>query len=415
MDSAGKIAGQGTFDELRNHTGRPSGLSGDITHWMHAQTTADRGQQRTSDSKFTVLQSLLADSDARRQLGDSEVYKYYFASAGRKPIVIFAFAMAVFAFGDAFPNVWLKWWAQANAKAPNTNLDKWLGVYAAIGVISIIALFFGVWQIFVVTITRSGLYFHRLLRQTVSRASMDFFSTVDNGITINRFSQDLQLIDMELPASTMGGAICMAFVVAQAILMSVASKYFAIVLPVIFGMMWIIQKFYLRTSRQMRLLDIEHKAPLYTQVQETLSGLTTIRAFQWERERMKKHYELLDESQRPFYLLYCLQRWLTFSADMVIAVMAIVLITLVVTLREQIGPGFVGIALVNIMAFGLTTKGLILSWVNIEISIGAVARIKNFVASTKSEGYNEGILCDPPENWPTRGHISIQNVDASYP
>lgn len=29
---------------------------------------------------------------------------------------------------------------------------------------------------------------------------MTFHSTVDTGVTINRFSQDLQLIDMELPS-----------------------------------------------------------------------------------------------------------------------------------------------------------------------------------------------------------------------
>lgn len=34
-------------------------------------------------------------------------------------------------------------------------------------------------------------------------APMSFFSNTDTGVTINRFSQDLMLIDMELPISAL--------------------------------------------------------------------------------------------------------------------------------------------------------------------------------------------------------------------
>ena len=203
-------------------------------------------------------------------------------------------------------------------------------------------------------------------------------------------------------------------------MMSIASKYFAIVIPFILFVYYLIQHFYLRTSRQMRFLDIEHKAPLYSQLIETLNGLITIRAFNWQQQAEKRNWSILDDSQRPVYLLFCLQQWLIFSVNMVVAFMAIILISLTTTLREQIGPGYMGIAMINIIGFGETSKALIHTWVELEISIGAVARIKNFVADTeqeevKPEESSEGSDFQLPENWPSSGEIQFSNVSAAYP
>lgn len=82
----------------------------------------------------------------------------------------------------------------------------------------------------------------------------------------------------------------------------------------------------------MRLLDIELKAPLYSQLIETLTGLATIRAFRWEDGNASKNVSILDDSQRPAYLLFCLQRWLTFAVDIVIMFLAMILVVLVTTL-----------------------------------------------------------------------------------
>lgn len=164
----------------------------------------------------------------------------------------------------------------------------------------------------------------------------------------------------------------------------------------------------------MRLLDIEHKAPLYSQLIETLEGLATIRAFRWEDEFEKVNLHRLDDSQRPKYLLACLQSWLTFSVDTVIAVIAVVLIVLVTTLREQIGPGFIGVALTNVLAFSGCVKAIITSWVMLEVSLGAVARVRNFSLTTASEDNSRVQLAEPEGEWPSRGAVELRKVTASY-
>ncbi|KYK57377.1 ABC transporter [Drechmeria coniospora] len=369
-------------------------------------------------------------ANSARQVGDSAVYGFYAKSAGWFTMTSFIISICIFAFCDSFPSVWLKWWAEANLREPNANLGKWLGVYAVLGIGAVCACLFGTWQLFIITINRSGLYFHNLLVDTVSRAPMSFHTTTDSGITVNRFSQDLQLIDMELPAAALGVVIALSFGIAQFILVCVSSRYMAALLPFLLAALYALQHFYLRTARQLRLLDIEYKAPLYTQLMETITGIVTIRAFRWESRSTEKAMQILDTSQQPSYLLYCVQRWITFAVNIVIMLLAVILIVLTTTLREAIGPGYVGIALSNILAFSATMQGTITSWVTLEIALGAVARIRAFEMQVKSEddeaserlleSGRDSHLMEPPTDsagrqWPSRGQIELQDVTCSYP
>ncbi|KAI8221422.1 ABC transporter atnG [Colletotrichum sp. SAR 10_99] len=373
-------------------------------------STSGLGDEKPPEA---VINALEEQADATRQLGDWAMYSFYAKAAGWFSLSMFAGFMIVFAFFDSFPDIWLKWWTEANEQRPNQDLGKWVGVYAALGVGSIVSFFISIWFLFIVIINHSGVYFHSVLLDTTSRAPMSFHSSVDSGVTVNRFSQDLQLIDMELPAAALGVAVGVVFGIARFVMMSVSSRYMAVILPFLIPAFYALQHFYLRTSRQMRLLDIEHKAPLYTQLIETLEGLATIRAFKWEDAFEAANMHRLDDSQRPSYLLSCLQRWLTFAVDMTITVIALILIVLVTTLREQIGPAFVGIALNNVLSFSGVIKALITSWVMLEVSLGAVARVRNFAAHTKPEGASDELL-EPEGEWPGHGAVELRDVTASY-
>ncbi|KAK6449569.1 hypothetical protein FP744_10005819 [Trichoderma asperellum] len=384
-----------------------------------------------TDAAATADLTGALQADAARQMGDSAVYKFYLESAGWPTLIAFVVAIIVFAFCDSFPSVWLKWWAESNEKDPNSNLGKWLGVYTVLSVGAFISCLVAAWELFIVVINRSGLYFHDILANTVARAPMSYHTATDNGITVNRFSQDLQLIDMELPASALSVIITLSFGVAQFVLVCASSRYIAVVIPFLLALLYAIQHFYLRTARQLRLLDIEFKAPLYSKLMETVSGLVTIRAFHWESRSTAKYRKILDNSQQPNYLLFCVQRWLVFVVNIMIMLLAVILIVLITTLREKIGPGFAGVALSNILAFGATMEATISSWVEFEICLGAVARIRSFTMQTKSEddeavdalaseGRNEKLM-EPNLNaldstfWPSKGRIEIEALCASYP
>lgn len=80
----------------------------------------------------------------------------------------------------------------------------------------------------------------------------------------------------------------------------------------------------------------------------------------------------LDGSQQPAYTLLCLQRWLGIVLDLMIAAIATSLIALSTYLEGSTTAGEIGMSLNIILLVNSTLLGLIASWTNMEISLGAM-------------------------------------------
>lgn len=208
-------------------------------------------------------------------------------------------------------------------------------------------------------------------------------------------------------------------VIAEIVLTCIASGYLAISIPFILLCLFLLQRIYITTSRQLRVLELEQKAPLFENFISTFEGLTTLRAYSWMSVAEARNTILVNDAQRPFYLLFCLQRWITLVLDLVTAAQAIFIVGLAVALRHSIDPGFLGVALTSVMTFGQTASALTLQWTNLETSLGAVQRIMTYVKTAPSEeGCQSKAASDEAkqakDEWPSFGHISLKNVSASY-
>jgi ATP-binding cassette, subfamily C (CFTR/MRP), member 1 len=175
--------------------------------------------------------------------------------------------------------------------------------------------------------------------------------------------------------------------------------------------LYLIQRYYLRTSRQLRLLDIEGRSPLYQHFTETLEGVATIRSFGWQSNFNNTALQRLDGSQRPYYLLYCIQRWLNLVLDLMVAGLAVLLMALSLCIHKGANSGSLGVALTSILAFNQTLHSLIESWTQAETSLGAIARTKTFEKHTPREQDVHSI--DPGADWPL-GFMEISGLTVNY-
>ncbi|KAI0601124.1 hypothetical protein F4775DRAFT_607254 [Biscogniauxia sp. FL1348] len=236
-------------------------------------------------------------------------------------------------------------------------------------------------------------------------------NATDQCVITNLFSQDLNLFDTELPNSLLNTILAVFGAIGQAAVIATSSPYLAISYPFLVALLYVIQKFYLQTSRQLRLLDLEVKSPLYTHFLGTTKGIITLRAFGFMENDRAKNLDLLDTSQPPAYLLTMIQQWLGVVLNFVVALIALILTSLATQLRSN--SGFTGASLVTLMGFGETLSSIVLFYTLLETSIGAISRLKSFDATVETEDRDEEDIIPPPE-WPQRGEIVLKGASASY-
>lgn len=415
----GVVAEQGDFKSLNKPGGYLSALTKHNDPEHEDGDAAESGEERTHSSPDqearpkTARPSEVQSEDKRRQRGDSAVYGFFLKTIGLPYFIGLLVSEISWAFLSTFSTVWLNFWSEANSEHPNQRIGYYLGVYSALQVLGVVS--FGIVVMFgmLFVASRTGLRLHQVLLDTVVRAPLSLFTGTDIGSITTRFSQDIGIIDRSLPLALFVTIANLLSTIGVAALIASSTGYIAISFPFLAAVFVYIQRGYLRTSRQLRLLDLEQKAPVYTQFLETLSGLPTIRAFGWAAPALDLNHELVDRSQQPFYLLLMVQQWLTLVLNLVTAALAVLIVGLAVRLRGSVSVGLTAVSLVQLITLAENLKILIQFWTSLETSIGAVARIKNFGEETPDErqpGENQ----EPPRDWPARGDIEIRDLSVSY-
>ncbi|KAF5855853.1 hypothetical protein ETB97_008317 [Aspergillus alliaceus] len=428
----GRLAEQGTFAHLSTRGGYVQRLEVGLKQ-EGEDTTADdercprpeheceTGVGNTKFEPAITVNSTQASTPiapavaAARQVGDATVYKMYVKSMGWFVAACSLFFAALWGLFTNYPTIWLTYWSDATESVHPTHSNSYYaGIYALLQICAIIALLLLGITLFIVSVKKAGASLHQQALRTLIRAPLSFFTNTDTGVVTNLFSQDLNLIDTELPEATLNTLFCVFQSIGQAAVMLTSSVYLAISYPILGALLYCVQKYYLRTSRQLRLLDLEAKSPLYTHFLDTLKGIATLRAFGFIPDDIHKNARLVDSSQRAAYLLLMIQEWLNLVLNLVVMVMAAVLTTLAVRLHSN--SAFAGASLYSLMTFGESLSGIVIYYTRLETSIGAIARLKTFnetVAPEDRDGPGEEDIV-PDTNWPDRGLVELRGVSARY-
>ncbi len=267
LSPEGTIVEQGTFQELMTNQKYIANLGVEETDRSSSAGSSSPAMTpvREELTKLTTRQPTLpskAEEEAR-MTGDWTVYRHYFARINmRAKVIFFGSAMCGGALFN-FSTIWLSFWSEDVASPSRSHSDAFYnGLYALFQLGTLFSLFMVAWICLRSMINVSGARIHQDALRTVINAPLKFFSTHDTGVVVNLFSQDMTLVDGQLPLALINVTAGVFECVGMAVVIAISAPYIAITYPVLVLVLYGLQRFYLRTSRQVRLLDLEAKSPL---------------------------------------------------------------------------------------------------------------------------------------------------------
>nr|POE56764.1 atp-dependent bile acid permease [Quercus suber] len=294
----------------------------------------------------------------------------------------------------------------------DVDVKYYLAVYAVLGV-----------GYMAITLLREGVLFggsitaskriHRQLMESVAHARFRFFDGTPLGQMMNRFSKDIEAVDQEIAPVAVGVVHCLASIITIVVLISAITPGFLIAAIFITILYFLIGRFYISSSRDLKRLESVQRSPLYQQFGETLSGMTTIRAYGDERRFIRDNLDRINTHSRPFIYLWAANRWLAFRIDVVGALVAFSTGVFVITSVGRVDAGAAGLAMTYAVTFTENVLWFVRLYSSNEQNMNSVERIKEYLDVDQEAAY---IIPEnrPPANWPSKGSVEFIGYSTRY-
>jgi ABC-type multidrug transport system fused ATPase/permease subunit len=363
-------------------------------------------------------------------VGSQVYFQYLKAMAGaagwrRVVMLVFLFGTSIAAAGiPILQNLWLSIWT--NRQPGDSFFTKWmygfiqddahnLKIYAFFGAM-VLVLFVVKNMVWALRSVAAGRTLHDKAFNAVLQARMRFFDSTPVGRVLNRFSQDVDAVERELPwafnhmigafLSTLGSLTVLVIALPPVLL------FFG---PV-FWLYYRLQRDFRASGREVKRLHSITRSPRFAHFKETLEGLTVIRGMHKQALFMDGYYKTLAVNARTFYATISLNRWFSIRVPLLGGIISsAVAIGLIYGVRfGMIHVGTAGMVLIYSLGLWESLNWCIRSFSEAESRMISVERLKAY-GDIKPEPMTKS-ADDVIESgdWPRAGEIVFENVVARY-
>lgn len=200
------------------------------------------------------------------------------------------------------------------------------------------------------------------------------------------------------------------------VVISLSTPVFAPFILPLGGLYLWIQRYYLRTSRELKRLDSVSRSPIYAHFQESLSGISTIRAYKQADRFIRENEWRVDTNLRAYFPSINANRWLAVRLEFlgsIIILAAAGFAIISVSTGSNLSAGLVGLAMSYALQITQSLNWIVRQTVEVETNIVSVERVLEY-SRLPSEAPEIISKRRPANSWPSKGAVSFNNYSTRY-
>ncbi|XP_030894481.1 multidrug resistance-associated protein 9 isoform X5 [Leptonychotes weddellii] len=375
----------------------------------------DEGKEPETDSEFiditgatglvsvsvVPLHQLVQTESPQEGTVTWKTYHTYIKASGGYLLSLFAVSLFLLMIGSsAFSNWWLGLWLdkgsqmtcgpQGNESAcemgtalADTGQHVYPWVYAG-SMVSVLTLSVIKGFTFTKTTLMASSSLHDRVFDKILKSPMSFFDTTPTGRLMNRFSKDMDELDVRLPFHAEN--FLQQFFMVLFILVILAAVFPAVLL-VLAGLavgFFILLRIFHRGAQELKKVENISRSPWFSHITSSMQGLGIIHAYDKKEDCISKFKMLNDENSSHLLYFNCALRWFALRMDVLMNIVTFI-VALLVTL--------------SFSSISASSKGLSLSYI---------------IQTCVPECTHPLKVETCPHDWPSHGEITFRDYQMRY-
>ncbi len=380
--------------------------------WSYLKSSLSMLKEEEPDSDGETPE-IVPSQDSNFQM---PITSFWFRAFSWKGFILSSCLAIIPAANDVVFPVYIAWWTSNPTRV--SSITKWL---LGLLVMVIISSFFISYyrRVFYRYKLKDNSVLHDKMADAVVRAPITFFGDNATGTILSRFTRDMSVMDKLLPGLI--DRVLMfteGMVIGFVMVLFVNFSLFVPIVIVISNCIYLLLRIVRPAMVRVKVMEATLLPYVQANMIESMEGVLTIRAFGAKGYRNSGLQHFLYDWLNAYMALVEINQWIRLRLAFVsfIIMTAILLGTFVLLHHDSdnLSPAMLSVVIMIYHQASLTLFHWALGLLQLEYLSIPVERVIDYIKTEPEAAWYSPEGKGPPDNWPSKGKISVVNLWAHY-